>query len=182
MENLPLISIIVPVYKVEAYLDQCIRSISGQTYQNLEIILVEDGSPDKCGQICDQWAKKDSRIRVIHKENGGAGLARNVGMESAKGDLIGFIDSDDYIEPHMYEHLQSLMGDDVDLAECEIGMTTEDAMPMDDGSNCDTVCVTMEDAMILHIQDEIFRQTPPKSQTLSSTEYIWPHTSTSTKG
>lgn len=161
MDNLPLISVIVPVYKVEKYLDQCIRSIAEQSYRNLEIILVDDGSPDGCGAICDAWAEKDNRIRVIHKENGGAGLARNVGLEAASGELIGFIDSDDYIEPHMYSHLQSLMGPEVDLAECELGMTTEDTMDMDDGSRFETLEVSMEEAMILHIQDQIFRQTPP---------------------
>lgn len=161
MDNLPLISVIVPVYKVEKYLDQCIRSIAEQTYRNLEIILVDDESPDGCPAICDAWAEKDSRIRVIHKKNGGAGHARNVGLEAARGELIGFIDSDDYIEPHMYQHLQSLMTEDVDLTECSIGMTEEDTMPMDDGRCFETVRATMEEAMRLHIQDEIFRQTPP---------------------
>ena len=100
-----LISVIVPVYKVEPYLDKCVRSIVDQTYQNLEIILVDDGSPDRCGEICDAWAAKDSRIRVIHKENGGLSDARNAGMAVATGKYMGFVDSDDYIAPDMYRLL-----------------------------------------------------------------------------
>ena len=100
-----LISVIVPIYKVEKYLKKCIESIQKQTYKNLEIILVDDGSPDKCGEICDEYAENDSRIIVIHKKNGGLSSARNAGIEIAKGDYIGFVDSDDYIEPYMYEKL-----------------------------------------------------------------------------
>ncbi len=93
-----LVTVVVPVYKVEKYLERCIRSIVGQTYQNLEIILVDDGSPDRCPEICDEWARRDRRIRVIHKENEGAGLARNTGMDQAKGEYIFFFDSDDYVD------------------------------------------------------------------------------------
>jgi glycosyltransferase involved in cell wall biosynthesis len=88
----PLISVIVPIYKVEEYLPRCIDSILAQTYKNLEIILVDDGSPDKCPAICDEYAKKDSRIKVIHKKNGGVSSARNAGLEAAKGDYIFFVD------------------------------------------------------------------------------------------
>ncbi len=100
-----LISIIIPVYKVEEYLDECIQSIVNQTHQNLEIILVDDGSPDNCPKICDDWAKKDARIRVIHQKNAGAAAARNAGLDAANGDYIGFVDSDDYIAKDMYERL-----------------------------------------------------------------------------
>lgn len=100
-----LISVIVPIYKVESYLNRCIDSIINQTYKNLEIILVDDGSPDRCGEICDNYAKLDSRIRVIHKINGGLSSARNAGLKIAKGDYIGFVDSDDYIKTDMYENL-----------------------------------------------------------------------------
>lgn len=96
-----LISIVVPVYKVEKYLDRCIRSIVNQTYENLEILLVDDGSPDSCPQMCDGWAERDSRIRVVHKENQGLGMARNTGIENAKGSYICFFDSDDYIDPEL---------------------------------------------------------------------------------
>ena len=94
----PLITVIVPVYKVETYLPTCIESIINQTYKNLEIILVDDGSPDKCGTICDEYALRDSRIRVLHKENGGLSSARNSGMKVMKGEFITFIDSDDWVE------------------------------------------------------------------------------------
>lgn len=103
--RIPLISVIVPIYKVEDYLDRCIQSIVEQTYRNLEILLVDDGSPDRCPDICDTWAKRDKRIRVIHKKNGGLSDARNVGIDQSNGDWILFIDSDDYILPSMCERL-----------------------------------------------------------------------------
>lgn len=94
-----LVTVVVPVYNVERYLDRCISSIVNQTYTDLEVILVDDGSPDRCPQMCDEWAKKDARIKVIHKKNAGLGMARNTGIENAKGEYICFFDSDDYIEP-----------------------------------------------------------------------------------
>lgn len=99
------VSIIVPVYKVEKYLDRCVESLINQTLKNIEIILVDDGSPDNCPALCDKWAKKDDRIKVIHKENAGLGFARNSGMEIAKGRFIGFVDSDDYVKNDMFERL-----------------------------------------------------------------------------
>lgn len=101
-----LISVIVPVYNVEAYLDKCISSIVNQSYRNLEIILVDDGSPDNCPAMCDAWKEKDSRIVVLHKENGGLSDARNAGMGAAHGEFISFIDGDDWIEPRFFEILQ----------------------------------------------------------------------------
>lgn len=97
MEN-PKVSVIIPVYKVEKYLDRCIESVVRQTYKNLEIILVDDGSPDNCPQMCDEWAKKDNRIKIIHKKNGGQADARNQGMKISTGEYICFVDSDDYID------------------------------------------------------------------------------------
>ena len=99
------ISIIVPVYKVEKYLDECVTSIVNQTYKNMEIILINDGSPDNSGNMCDEWAKKDERIVVVHKKNGGLSDARNAGLKIAQGDYIGFVDSDDYIETSFYQRL-----------------------------------------------------------------------------
>ena len=100
-----LVSIIVPIYKVEPYLDQCVQSIVDQTYANLEIILVDDGSPDNCPAMCDAWAEKDSRIRVIHKANGGVSSARNAGLDMATGSYIAFVDADDWLEPAAVEIL-----------------------------------------------------------------------------
>lgn len=100
-----LISVIVPVYKAEKWLERCVNSITNQTYQNLEIILVEDGSPDNSGVLCDKLSKIDSRIIVEHISNGGAARARNIGLNRATGEFIGFVDSDDYIEPEMYKCL-----------------------------------------------------------------------------
>lgn len=98
-----LVSIIVPVYKVEKYVRQCVESIIGQTYTNLEILLVDDGSPDSCGDICDEYAKKDVRIKVIHKKNGGLSDARNAALDVCKGDYLMFVDSDDWVKPDYCE-------------------------------------------------------------------------------
>lgn len=115
-----LISVIVPVFNVELYLERCIDSISAQTYKNLEIILIDDGSTDRSGEICDAYVKKDSRVRVCHKCNGGLSSARNIGLDMAEGEYIGFVDSDDYIAPDMYDSLYSFMSEDVDLVSCGI--------------------------------------------------------------
>ena len=156
-----LISVIVPVYNVERYLDRCIQSIVDQTYKNLEIILVDDGSPDRSGAICDEWAAKDDRIRVIHKPNGGAGLARNVAMDQARGEFLSLIDSDDYIEPHMYAHLHSLAQGDVDIAECTLLETEGDDAPLEGPEGAQVLVCSGAEAMAHHIRDQIFRQTPP---------------------
>ena len=112
-----LISIIVPVYNVEKYIHECVDSIINQTYKNIEIILVDDGSPDNCGKICDEYAKKDNRIKVIHKPNGGLSDARNHGIDVANGEWLMFIDSDDWIEPNMAEKLlHSALNNKADLA------------------------------------------------------------------
>lgn len=131
MENQrDLISVIVPVYKVEKYLDKCVESIVTQTYRNLEIILVDDGSPDQCPDMCDKWAEKDYRIKVIHKKNGGLSEARNAGMEIATGKFIGFVDSDDWIEPDMYQLLYNYMVEnDCDISACGVQMDWEDSVP-----------------------------------------------------
>lgn len=107
MESSEKISVIVPIYKVEAYLPKCVDSIRNQTYRNLEIILVDDGSPDGCGALCEEYARADSRIQVIHKPNGGLSSARNAGLDIASGDWIAFVDSDDWIEPDTYEAMLS---------------------------------------------------------------------------
>lgn len=101
----PKISIIIPIYGVERYLNRCIDSVLNQTYYNLEVILVDDGSPDNCPQICDEYSRKDSRIKVIHKKNAGLGFARNSGLDIATGEYIAFVDADDYIATNMYEVL-----------------------------------------------------------------------------
>lgn len=125
-----LISVIVPVYNVEKYLDRCVQSIVNQTYQNLEIILVDDGSPDGCPAMCDAWAEKDNRIRVIHKENGGLSDARNAGMEIANGEYIAFVDSDDWVSPDyidaMYQAIRNTGGE---IAACDVVISYGDIEP-----------------------------------------------------
>jgi len=108
MEQNVLISVIVPVYNVQQYLPKCVNSILTQTYANLEIILVEDGTKDDSGKICDEYAMKDSRVRVIHKPNGGLSSARNAGLDVAQGAYVAFVDSDDWLEPETYESMLSL--------------------------------------------------------------------------
>lgn len=129
--NEPLISIIVPVYKVETYLDKCVNSIINQTYKNLEIILVDDGSPDNCPKMCDEWAKKDDRIKVIHKKNGGLSDARNIGIQHANGEFIGFVDSDDWIDMNMYKTLYSnLQKTNSDISICDITRVTGETIEL----------------------------------------------------
>ncbi len=119
MSTGPLISVIVPIYNVEPYLEKCINSILNQTYRNLEIILVDDGSPDNCGAICDAYLSSDQRIRVIHKQNGGLSDARNAGIDMASGEFIAFVDSDDTIMPEMMEKLyERIVIDRSDMALC----------------------------------------------------------------
>ena len=107
-----MLSIIIPVYKVESYLDECVKSVIGQTFRDIEVILVDDGSPDRCPQMCDEWVEKDNRIKVVHKPNGGLSSARNAGLKVATGEYIGFVDSDDYIDATMYEDLMRVMRQD----------------------------------------------------------------------
>lgn len=153
------ISVIVPVYRVEAFLDRCVQSIADQSYKNLEIILVDDGSPDNCPAICDAWAEKDSRVKVVHKQNGGLSDARNAGMAIATGELTGFVDSDDWITPDMYQHLHDLMAaDHSDIAVCGAEMVWEDGTPprMLTKSGC---CVlNQEEAMRAIIEESWLKQ------------------------
>lgn len=139
----PLISIIVPVYNVEKYLPRCLDSILLQTYSELEIILVDDGSTDLCGEICEAYALKDNRIKVIHKENGGIGSARNAGLEVYSGEFIMFVDSDDYISADAVEVLyERMISDDSDMA---IGKHID---VYEDGSLNDSFCSWMQDDVL----------------------------------
>lgn len=147
-----MISVIVPVYNVENYLDNCVESIVNQTYKDLEIILVDDGSPDNCPAMCDEWAKKDSRIRVIHKENGGSSSARNAGLEAANGDYIAFVDSDDSIDVDMYQTMMELFSDEVDVVICGHQKINSSDSPekCDIGNNTKTILMREE------LADEVF--------------------------
>ncbi len=124
----PTVSVIIPVYQVEKYLDKCIASVVGQTYPKLQIILIDDGSTDQSPAICDEWKERDSRITVIHQPNGGLSRARNAGLKVATGEFIGFVDSDDWIEPNMYETLLSALQEtDADISVGGIKSFTEDS-------------------------------------------------------
>lgn len=126
-----LVSIIVPVYMVEAFVEQAIESLVGQTYANIEIILVDDGSTDLCGQICDDWEKKDNRIRVIHQENAGLSSARNVGIEASSGEYLMFVDSDDFVESAYVEELyKAITTNQADMAIAGVTYLKQDGEQM----------------------------------------------------
>lgn len=153
------ISVIVPVYKVEAFLDRCVQSIANQFYRNLEIILVDDGSPDDCPAMCDAWMKKDSRVKVVHKQNGGLSDARNTGMAIATGELMGFVDSDDWIAPDMYQHLRDLLdADDSDIAACGVEMVWEDGTPSRMLTKSGCCVLNQEEAMRAIIEESWLKQ------------------------
>ena len=142
MSETEIISVIIPVYNVEKYLEKCIISVVEQTYNNLEIILVDDGSLDQSGIICDKWSEEDERIRVIHKANGGLSDARNAGLDAAIGTYIGFVDSDDYIHPKMYQRLYDNIRDyGADLAVCGFDWIDEKTGTAYRSSNMFTDCV-----------------------------------------
>lgn len=144
------ISVVIPVYKVEQYLDECILSVINQTYKNLEIILVDDGSPDKCGKICDRYSKVDNRIIVIHKENGGLSDARNKGIEIATGKYVSFIDSDDYVDLRYFEILyKNIIKHEANIAICSY-------QKFFDGDELKDKCKIYEDSKILNKEEALF--------------------------
>ena len=156
-----MISIIVPVYKVEEYLNRCIQSILNQTYKEFELILVDDGSPDHCPELCDEWAKRDRRIKVMHKENGGLSDARNAGIEIAVGEFVAFVDSDDWISVSYLELLMRAMQEnDCEIVECETVRTTgKNAMTDTEVTDIGKAVVfRTEEALKLLIQDDCFHQ------------------------
>lgn len=128
-----LVTIVVPVYKVEKYLDKCVESVLAQTYKNIEILLIDDGSPDKCPEMCDSWEEKDKRIRVIHKINNGISAARNTGIKNANGEFICFVDSDDFVEPNYIKSMLEIQNEkNSDVVFCKIKKVTEN------GEICET--------------------------------------------
>ncbi len=153
------ISIIVPIYKVEKYLDKCVESLVNQTYTNLEIILVDDGSPDNCPEMCDKWAEKDSRIKVIHKPNGGLSDARNAGMKVVKGEYVAFIDSDDYVAVEFIERLYFIMqSEQSDIVECEVLKFAENENPQHSYTDCKVESFCTEKGLSLLMAEKGFHQ------------------------
>ena len=164
----PTVSVIVPVFKVADYLDRCISSLVNQQYTNTEIILVDDGSPDDCALMCDEWAEKDDRITVIHKTNGGLSDARNFGMRVICGDYISFIDSDDYISEDFYEVLLSTaLKNDSDIVECGVAKFYEngefeeyhDDFAVNDYSASDGLSALINETMFhQHVWNKLYKQ------------------------
>ncbi len=152
-----LVSVIVPIYNVEFYLNRCIESITQQSYKNLEIILVDDGSPDRCSEICDKWAKKDGRIKVIHKVNGGLSDARNAGLKVSTGEYIAFVDSDDWVhKEYIMRMYKALKEYSADISACDILEVYKDDK-LEDARNFSVKCYSTEDALETLIKGNTFR-------------------------
>ena len=148
-----LISIIVPIYNVEKYLNKCIESLVNQTYSNLEIILVDDGSPDNCPEICDRWSNLDDRIKVFHKSNGGQGSARNLGLDNEKGDYVCFVDSDDWIELNYIERLyNTIVKNNADISICNMQEFDEDYTPLQQTS------LSNIPQILIYENEDVFKQ------------------------
>ena len=153
-----MISIIVPIYNVEPYLRRCVDSLLRQTYEDFELILVDDGSPDSCGTICDEYAARDHRVRVIHKPNGGLSDARNAGMEIAKGQYIAFVDSDDWVAPeYLARLLAALEGSNADICECDV-LRTEGENPASAAAQSPREVFHTAAALEQLVHDGVFRQ------------------------
>ena len=151
----PKISIIVPVYKVEPYIHKCVDSILNQTFKDFELILVDDGSPDNCGKICDEYGQKDNRVIVIHKANEGISSARNAGLDIARGEYIGFVDSDDYIEKDMYEILYNICEDNkCDIASCSSIIYFQEKTVINGGHRL--IIHNKEEAMRVMLEGELY--------------------------
>ncbi len=141
-----MISVIIPVYGVEKYLDKCVESVINQTYPELEIILVDDGSPDNCPSMCDNWAHRDDRIKVIHKKNGGLSSARNAGLDIADGEYVFFLDSDDYISEDCLERLfRAVLSDKSDVAVCDSVKVSESCEQLKPSAVSDSRCISQEE-------------------------------------
>lgn len=138
-----LISVIIPIYNIMDCLERCVRSVCAQTYGQLEILLVDDGSTDGTGRLCDELAREDGRIRVFHKENGGSSSARNLGIRKARGKYLGFVDSDDFIEPQMYERMYAQLRE----GDCQIVQISRDERN-EDGSRRPDVCIPPEQRVV----------------------------------
>lgn len=150
------ISVIIPIYNVANYLPKCIESVINQTYKNLEIILMDDGSPDNCPKICDEYAQTDSRIKVVHKPNGGLSDARNAGLDIATGEYIGFIDSDDYIDEHMYEEMLSAIENaDADLCICGYDRVNDDG-EIRSSAHFKNAVLSQNDAFEMLVQGNVY--------------------------
>jgi glycosyltransferase involved in cell wall biosynthesis len=156
-EKTILISVIVPIYNAELYLEKCLNSIIGQTYRHLEIILIDDGSTDKSGAMCDRFAAADDRIKVIHRKNGGISAARNSGLDIATGDYFGFADSDDWLEPDMYQFLlDDLANACADIAVCGFFRANDHIEVPNDRSRTRRV-LKQDDALELLLQDRLLQ-------------------------
>ena len=157
----PLISIIVPVYRVEKYICKCVESLLEQTYENIEIILIDDGSPDRCGEFCDEFARKDSRVIVLHQRNAGLASARNAGLAIAKGTYIGFCDSDDFVDKDMYEFLlKTLTENNCVIAACSFKKFSEKGEIIGEQEEAETIILNNRQAMKELLNDELIGSQP----------------------
>ena len=158
----PLLTVIVTCYNVEKYLDKCILSISNQTYHNLEILLIDDGSPDRSGIICDEWKERDARVRVIHKQNEGLAFARKTGVENTTTEFVTFVDADDWIDPDMYKDMMSaLLSTNSDIAQCGVYLVYEDGRQIphyiDDNQKAPFEVANRIESVLLMLEDKKWR-------------------------
>lgn len=159
--DFPLISVIIPIYNTERYLDKCVQSVFAQTYRNLEIFLIDDGSPDRCGGICDVFAMEDSRVRVIHQKNVGQSAARNAGMAASTGEYFAFVDSDDYIEPDMFSYLYSLLDTEkADISVCGFRRFTGENVAINEEKEENVKVLGNRDAMEALVEDKWLASQP----------------------
>ena len=149
----PMVSVIVPVYKVEAYLPACIDSILAQTFKDFELLLVDDGSPDRCGEICDEYARRDGRVRVFHQSNAGVSAARNVGLEHARGEWVAFVDSDDWVESFYLQTIMEQVGDADILFFSEVWHMADGCLTVLSSGACDKVGREAMEQEIEHMID-----------------------------
>ena len=167
----PKISVIIPIYGVELYLNRCVESVVNQSYTNLEIILVDDGSQDNCPSMCEEWKRRDNRIKVIHKMNGGLSDARNVGMKIATGELIGFVDGDDWIATDMYRYLyENMIENNSDISACGVKMVWEGDITPKSLTPAGEYVLNRQEAMKAIVDESILKQ--PVWYKLYKTELI----------
>ena len=155
MENEELISIVIPIFNVSKYLEKCIDSIINQTYKNLEIILIDDGSTDNSGEICDKYSQKDNRIKVVHQKNQGVSAARNEGLKRATGNYIGFVDPDDFIESNMYEVIiNDIKENQCDIGICGIRSKNEDNVTLREARKQENIVMSKKELLNTLIQEK----------------------------
>lgn len=153
----PLVSVIVPVYNISGYIERCLKSVCGQSYENLEIVVVDDGSTDESGKICDEFAAKDKRVKVYHKKNGGLSDARNFGIKKARGEFVALVDGDDFVQKDYVRNMVKVASEDVDIVVCGFDKTIPDSMTMS-GRDAAVRLLTRQDNLEIVAWNKLYRR------------------------